>query len=481
MTAIHPLDIIVTGAGLTGLSAALLLARDGHRVTVLERDPSLPPSTSEQAWEQWDRPGVNQFRQPHLMLPRWRQEIERELPELLNELAAAGVERINMLHLRQKSVTEGWQPGDERFDTIGARRPVLEAALGRLALREPGVTIRRGVKVLGLLTDPADVVVPHVRGVETSTGDLTADLVVDAAGRRTPLPAWVRDLGGPAPAESREPCGFVYYSRHFRSSDGRMPTSPGSVLSHHPSWSVLTLPCDHGTYCVVLVTAATDTHLRSLRDPRAWSAAASISPAAGLWVTHGIPITDVMPIAGLEDISRSYLRDGAPVVTGLVALGDAAAATNPSLGRGATIGLLHACALRDTLAQTSRDPWEQVEMFGAATAREVTPWVDASIWFDRHRLGEIEADIAGVPYVTDDQAWAMSTMLMAGAGDDPILGRASSTLAGLLAAPPQVFSDPEVQRRLAAYRGAPRYASDGPTRGDLLTAVRESGASLVAS
>ncbi len=36
-------EILVLGAGLGGLSTAMLLARDGHQVTVLERDPAEPP------------------------------------------------------------------------------------------------------------------------------------------------------------------------------------------------------------------------------------------------------------------------------------------------------------------------------------------------------------------------------------------------------------------------------------------------------
>ena len=36
-------QILVLGAGLGGLSTAMLLARDGHEVTVLERDPAEPP------------------------------------------------------------------------------------------------------------------------------------------------------------------------------------------------------------------------------------------------------------------------------------------------------------------------------------------------------------------------------------------------------------------------------------------------------
>jgi 2-polyprenyl-6-methoxyphenol hydroxylase-like FAD-dependent oxidoreductase len=42
--------IVVLGAGVCGLTAALLLARDGHDVTVLERDPGPVPAKLEEAW-----------------------------------------------------------------------------------------------------------------------------------------------------------------------------------------------------------------------------------------------------------------------------------------------------------------------------------------------------------------------------------------------------------------------------------------------
>ncbi|MFC8664163.1 NAD(P)-binding protein [Streptomyces sp. NPDC057199] len=41
--------IVVLGAALGGLQTALLLAQDGHQVTVLERDPQPPPSDAEPA------------------------------------------------------------------------------------------------------------------------------------------------------------------------------------------------------------------------------------------------------------------------------------------------------------------------------------------------------------------------------------------------------------------------------------------------
>src|SRR6185437_9092342 len=199
-------EILVLGAGLNGLSTAMLLARDGHQVTVLERDPAAPPGLAEagpeQAWEAWERRGVSQFRLPHVMLPRWRELMERELPEVLDEVLGAGGSRRGPL-----------RAGDERFETVTARRPVLEAAVATVAERVPGVVVRRGVAATGLLADPpAPGRATRIRGVLAAGGQaLRADLVVDCCGRRSPLGSWLAAIGAPRPAEEREDCGFVYY------------------------------------------------------------------------------------------------------------------------------------------------------------------------------------------------------------------------------------------------------------------------------
>ena len=82
--------IVVLGAGISGLVAGLLLARDGHDVTLLERDPGAVPEGRDAAWEDWSRDGVAQFRQAHYLCPAAAPFFEPELPDVVDALAAAG-------------------------------------------------------------------------------------------------------------------------------------------------------------------------------------------------------------------------------------------------------------------------------------------------------------------------------------------------------------------------------------------------------
>ena len=74
--------IVVTGGGVAGLIGAMLLADDGHEVTCSSGTRRSRPSPAE-AWEDWERRGVNQFRLLHFFMPRFRIEIEQELPEVV--------------------------------------------------------------------------------------------------------------------------------------------------------------------------------------------------------------------------------------------------------------------------------------------------------------------------------------------------------------------------------------------------------------
>ena len=92
------MKVLVLGAGICGLGTALLLARDGHEVTVIERDADPVPESPQAAWEHWDRKGVAQFRQPHNFMPGLREILESDLPDVQESLAAAGASKFDLLH-----------------------------------------------------------------------------------------------------------------------------------------------------------------------------------------------------------------------------------------------------------------------------------------------------------------------------------------------------------------------------------------------
>lgn len=483
------MNVIVLGAGPTGLTAALLLARTGCEVVVLDRDGDASPSNGR-AWSDWRRPGVNQFRQPHIALPRWHQVMRAELPEVVGALSALGGTRTNLLHLYPESVTGGWQTGDERFDTVTARRPVLEAAVASVAGTEPGLQIRRGQRVTGLLLDRDRVV-----GVRTETETLSADLVVDASGRRTPVPGWLTAYGL-GPTEQRSAEALTYYTRHVRGRSEAL-TGVSGALTHHESYAVLTLPADDCKGLAIIVGSA-DRALRVLRDPAVWEAALRASGMDGRWL-DGEPLGEVQPLAGLQDIVREYAPNGVPVVHGLVAVGDAWATTSPFLGRGLSLGALSAVALRDAVAGarsghvgsspggSSPVEWESAGAKAAtATALEsryaellgeqIRPYVTSTLDFGRHRVAEMTAQATGRTYRTDDPAWAGSTALAAGAREDPLLLRAHSAIASLLATPAEVFADPAIRERVGPWFGSPLCPPDRPGRAALLDAISRTSA-----
>jgi 2-polyprenyl-6-methoxyphenol hydroxylase-like FAD-dependent oxidoreductase len=459
--------IVVCGGSVVGLSAAMLLARDGHRVTVLERDPAPPPTAATDAFDRWDRRGVGQFHQPHTLLPPFRAILDAELPGTVDRLVDAGCVWLDWLTVMPPLIRDrAPRPGDDRFRFVTGRRPVIEAVLAAQAA-EDGIDVRRGVGVAALRTGASLVDgAPHVTGVRTDNGEeVKADLVVDAMGRRTKLAGWLEAVGGAAPYVESEDNGFVYHSRYFRGPE--LPQFVGPPVADLGTISILTIPGDNGTWSLTVWAAASDTELRGLRDPERFAAVVHACPLQAHWI-DAEPTSDVLTTAGILDRYRRFVVDGRAVATGVAAVGDAWACTNPSAGRGLTVGLIHAQCLRDVVRSDLADPEGFAWAWDEATESRVAPFYWSQITADRSRAAAMDALRRGdEPPAPDPTAAALTSAMMR----DPDVFRGMLEMSMCMAYPEDVLARQGFIDKVHAAARSRTWTLPGPDRATLLHLV----------
>ena len=235
------------------------------------------------------------------------------------------------------------------------------------------------------------------------------------------------------------------------------------------TFSVLTLPCDDAMWSVTLVISAGDQPLKRLRHPDPWTALVAACPQHAHWL-DGDPVSDVLPMSGLVDRHRRFRVSGRPVATGIAAVGDACVCTNPTNGRGVSLGLMHVQRLRDAIRAHLDDPREFAEVWDGVTEAELTPWYRENLEEDRDQMREMQALRHGLaPEVPGTRSAALGRSLLAAVPRDPDAFRAFLASRCCLTPLRQAFANPrfvEHVLRLACEREAPPPA--GPDRAQLL-------------
>jgi 2-polyprenyl-6-methoxyphenol hydroxylase-like FAD-dependent oxidoreductase len=354
------MEVAVVGAGPTGLFSALALARRGHRVVVVDRDPGPAADGS------WERKGVMQFHHPHGLRQQIVNCLDAETPDVKDALLAAGAE-VTVLPAK------GDRP--ERVIGMQCRRSTFERVLREAVVAEAGVALlpghvddvlRSGGRAVGLLVD----------GLH-----LSADLVLNASGRSGRIGD---DLRAP---EVGADCGLAYVSRQYELLPGAESgplNSPLGLITRFPGYLAGMFLQDNRTVCVLIARPSTDRALAGLRHTPAFDAALRAIPGLDAWTSpdRSRPLTGVLPGGHLRNTYRGQLdEDGRVALPGLIHVGDVVCTTNPTAGRGIATSLMQARQLV-ALLDESDDLASVAAAFDAWCTSDIRPWFEDHLAWD---------------------------------------------------------------------------------------------------
>jgi flavin-dependent dehydrogenase len=472
--------IVIVGGSAAGMFAALVMARAGHDIFLLERETLAPAEDVESAAACALRPGAPHIVQPHIIMAKCRELLAEHLPDVHSDLLAAGVAVAPLWTQMAPTLADKTpRPGDERLTLLMTRRSTLDWVLRRTLAREPGITIHSETRVMGLLARPGCP--PHVIGVQTQAGDsMAADLVVDATGCRSPIDAWLKEIGARPTRMERAECGIAYFSRHYRFRPG--VTAPGlpttRIVAGLDEFNIGIWGADNGTMQMAIAPLAMDHRFRPARDPDIFTAVLRTVPTYAAWLDALEPITGIFTMGGIQNTLRRLVVDGAPVATGFHALGDSVCTTNPTLGRGLSFALWESLALRDILRDLSDDWTAQALVMDAFVAENIAPFYEEQSSVDGIRMAMLRHTIFGAPApngVASQADRVTYADVRTAAQFDPIAFRALWRIHAMAQKPLEVYTDPEVvaSTRAALAENRDRLSIPQPTREELLAALTE--------
>lgn len=386
--------ILICGAGIAGLSAAMALSREDRIVTVIDRDPPPPDLGPDEAFESWERKGVTQLRHSHVFLGRLIKLIRDRHPGLWTALLAAGAREFTFEDGLPEVMRGRYRPvaGDEDMSFLFSRRTTLELVMRRYAATLPGVTFLTGAGLHGAIVENDTImgVIAEINGVRQ---EIRADSVVDATGRNTTFPEW---MGLANTIADTSPAGILYFTRHYRLLDGAEEPprdgTPGAGDLGYIKFGVF--PADNRHFSITLAVPEIETTLRTaMLGPEVFDATCRAIPGTARWIdpARAEPASKVFGMGNLHNVWRRYAPEGVPRVRHYYPIGDAALRTNPLYGRGCSTGAIQAHLLADIFGET-RDPVARIVALESRTLTELRPFYDVMIRQDAQSIRRAEQE-----------------------------------------------------------------------------------------
>ncbi|MEC3918549.1 NAD(P)/FAD-dependent oxidoreductase [Nocardia sp. CDC160] len=354
---------LVLGAGIAGLLAARVLADNGFRVIILERDDA-------GGREGVGRGGVPQGRHLHGLLDRGRALIEELYPGWTGELVRRGATTAEVL------VDTRWYVGGSRLiptstglTSVIATRTLMESVLRERTAADPNIEVRERIAVQGLIGDARSVSGVGAIGV-AGPEILAADLVIDATGRGSRIMEWLSAIGAEPPAEERLDVDLGYASRMYRYRPGQLDGHASVIISTGTNGRGGGAVRVEGDRWLVTLAGMLGDHPPVESEDFHRYAANLSAPDIHEIITGTEPLDDPVRYRFRASVRRRFDRQTA-LPAGLIVLGDAQCAFNPLYAQGMTVAALEAAALRDTL-RSNPAPAELPARFYATAADSVS-------------------------------------------------------------------------------------------------------------
>jgi 2-polyprenyl-6-methoxyphenol hydroxylase-like FAD-dependent oxidoreductase len=330
----HPTyDVLVVGARVAGAATAMLLARAGLRVLVVDQRR---PGSDTLSTHALMRGGV-------IQLSRWG---------LLDAVRAAGTPPVHRTVVRYGDTDEvvDLKPIPHCDALYAPRRTVLDELLVAAAERA-GAEVRFGVRVTGLVrADDGRVVGARVRGPDGRAREIRARLTVGADGIRSRV---ARDVGAATYGLAQHTSALILGYLDGVEVDGYQ-------WLYGLSASAGLIPTNDGQVCAwVSVPAA---GFGALRAGRAEGFHATFATVAPDWAAVLREARHVGPLRGFAG-SPGFLRH--PWGRGWALVGDASHFKDPLSAHGMTDALRDAELLADAVLVAVDDPQQEAAALAA--------------------------------------------------------------------------------------------------------------------
>ena len=126
-------NIAIVGAGICGLCTALGLSKQGHEITVYERDDPMPAGDPDEIFFDWLRRGASQFKHPHAFLAVMSNLLTQQFPDLIEEFWSAGARKVSFEDMLPPTLARQYEaaPEDSTLWLLMCRRATMDSAISR--------------------------------------------------------------------------------------------------------------------------------------------------------------------------------------------------------------------------------------------------------------------------------------------------------------------------------------------------------------